>query len=59
MIALVSFALGQNDQGFEWLERGCKEHDPWLRLLKIAPELAAARSSPRYPALLRKVGLED
>jgi len=57
-LALLHFALGENDQGFEWLHKAYEASDSWLRVLKIFPGFASVRSDPRFKALLKKVGLE-
>ena len=56
-IAVVYFVLGENDQGFKWLEKAYEERIG-ERLLKISPALDSVRSDPRYKALLKKVGLD-
>ena len=56
--ALMYFALGENDQGFEWLEKAYEERNPSLCQLKIEPEFDRVRSDPRFIKLLKKVGLE-
>jgi TolB-like protein len=54
------FALGDTEQGFEWLERAYEEHDPFLCFLKVFPlyDILNIRSDPRYVALLKKIGLD-
>lgn len=50
--------LGEPDQAFEWLERAYEERDPWLVWIKVNPAFDRVRSDPRFPDLLRRVGLE-
>jgi len=57
-LALIYFALGKNDQGFEWLEKAYDDHDLGLRLIKVEPAFDSVRSDPRFAALLKKMGLE-
>jgi serine/threonine protein kinase/Tfp pilus assembly protein PilF len=57
-LALIYFALGKNDQGFEWLEKAYDDHDLWLRQINVEPAFDSVRSDPRFKALLKKVGLE-
>ena len=58
-IAIIHFALGENDQGFERLAKAYKERDPWLRKkLKTEPILDNVRSDPRFKELLKKMDLE-
>jgi tetratricopeptide (TPR) repeat protein len=52
------FALGENDQGFIWLDKAYEEHDSWMCDLKVEPLLDSVRSDPRFKALLRKMNLE-
>jgi serine/threonine-protein kinase len=59
-IAVLSFSLGEIDQGFEWLERAYKERDSFLCFLKVDPyyELFNLHSDSRYQEMLKKVGLD-
>ncbi|HVR95310.1 MAG TPA: protein kinase [Thermoanaerobaculia bacterium] len=57
LIAKLHFALGENDQGFEWLQKALDERDQTLLMLKVDPDYAAVRSDARFPRLLQKVGL--
>lgn len=59
MIALVYFALEENDLGFEWLERAYEERNLGLLVIKVWPSLDKVRSDVRYIALLKKMGLES
>ncbi|SRR6266404_1499385 len=56
-VALIHAGLGDNDQAFEWLERGYQKRDAWLIWLKVDPALDRLRSDQRFPDLLRRVGL--
>jgi tetratricopeptide (TPR) repeat protein len=60
LLAVLTFALGENDHAFELLNRGYEERDPWMRLIKIHPtlDLFDVRSDPRYAALLKKMNLD-
>ncbi|MBA7623130.1 Serine/threonine-protein kinase PknD [subsurface metagenome] len=57
-VARFYFALGENDQGFEWLDKAYEERDGLLCVLKIDPECDSVRSDTRFTALLKKMGLE-
>jgi tetratricopeptide (TPR) repeat protein len=57
-IANLYFTLGDNDQGFEWLNKAYEERDPELWYLKVNPSLDEVRFDSRFKALLKKVGLE-
>jgi pentatricopeptide repeat protein len=55
--AWISIGLDQKDQAFAWLERAYAEHDPYLTLLNADPVYDRLRPDPRFPALLKKIGL--
>jgi len=57
-IALLCFTLGENDLGFEWLDKAYKERDHWLLYLNAEPMFDTVRSDPRFTKLLKKIGLE-
>jgi serine/threonine protein kinase/Flp pilus assembly protein TadD len=57
-IALLSFNLGENELGFEWLDKAYKEHEDWLLYLKVEPLFDSVRSDPRFTKLLKKIGFE-
>ncbi|NIM91454.1 MAG: protein kinase [Candidatus Aminicenantes bacterium] len=57
-IALLSFNLGEDELGFEWLDRAYKEHEDWLLYLKVEPLFDSVRSDPRFTKLLKKIGFE-
>jgi len=56
-IALIYTGLGENDQGFEWLEKAKTEHDPFLIYVKTDPNFDGLRGDPRFDSLLHQVGL--
>jgi hypothetical protein len=56
----MSFAvIGEKERAFAWLEKAYQQHDPALAQLKVDPSVDNLRSDPRYPALLKKLGLSD
>ena len=55
--AVYHFSIGENDRGFEWLDKAYEDRDPFLWYMKVDPNLDSVRSDPRYLELLRKVGL--
>jgi hypothetical protein len=57
-LAMVSFSVGENDQGFKWLDKASEDHDNWLCWLRVEPVFDSVRSDPRYIALMKKVGLD-
>jgi tetratricopeptide (TPR) repeat protein len=56
-LAAIYSALGEKARAFEYLDRACDERDHWLVWLKVDPLMADVRSQPRFPELLRRVGL--
>jgi len=56
--ALLCFSLGENDKGFEYLDKESEEPANSIPALKIDPGIDGVRSDPRIDALLRKVNLE-
>jgi serine/threonine-protein kinase len=55
-IALIHFALGETDLGFDWLEKALVQRSGWLVYLNREPRLAAMRSDPRFQDMLRRIG---
>jgi tetratricopeptide (TPR) repeat protein len=54
-LAELYTALGNKDEAMRWLERGYREHDAWLALLKVWPRFDALRSDPRFQELVRRM----
>ena len=42
-----------------WLERGYRERDPQMVLLKSNPAFDPLRSDPRFDDLLRRIGFPE
>jgi eukaryotic-like serine/threonine-protein kinase len=55
--AKIYIGLGDKDQAFTWLEKGYQQHDFWLSFLKGDPIFDSLRSDPRFPDLVRRIGL--
>lgn len=53
LVALIFFALGDMDRGFEWLERGFNERSYWMTFLNVDPMYDSLRYHPRFRRLLR------
>ena len=56
-IALIYAGLGEQDRALAWLEKAAAERDPGLGGLKAYPYWDSLRDDPRFPDLLRRVGL--
>ncbi len=57
-IASVYVALGENDEAFRWLDRAITEHSAPIHSIGFSPEFRALHSDPRFPDLLRRIGLD-
>lgn len=55
--AILLFALGENDRGFELLDKACDFRSRRMVFLKTSPYFESVRQDPRFLALLRRVGL--
>jgi serine/threonine protein kinase/tetratricopeptide (TPR) repeat protein len=53
--AMVSTAMGDNDQAFRWLEKAYRDRDTWLAWCKVDPMLDSLRDDPRFQDLLRRM----
>jgi TolB-like protein len=58
IIACFYFHLGENDRGFEWLERSYSAKEDSILDIKSEIELDGVRTDPRYIDLLKRLGLE-
>ncbi|MBI3840742.1 MAG: hypothetical protein HY297_02105, partial [Thaumarchaeota archaeon] len=57
VIALTYFKLGENDRGFQWLDKAYDGYDRNVYAMTIDYELDGVRSDPRYLAMLKRLGL--
>jgi tetratricopeptide (TPR) repeat protein len=57
VIAAIYAGLGEKDQAFDWLQKGCRDRDENMAQLKATHYWHGLRSDPRYQDLLRCVGL--
>lgn len=58
-LASLYFAIGDKDNGFEFLNKGYEQQDCWLVTIKLGPVYQSISSDPRYNALLKKMNLEE
>jgi adenylate cyclase len=56
LIARIYALLGDLDDCFRWLTRAGKEHRLYLTFWRYAPDMAAVRADPRYPAIVALIG---
>ncbi|UCG51095.1 MAG: protein kinase [Candidatus Latescibacterota bacterium] len=53
-------ALEEKDEAFEWLEKAYREGSYLsIILIRVDPRFECLRSDPRYPSLLRRIGVES
>jgi TolB-like protein/DNA-binding winged helix-turn-helix (wHTH) protein/Tfp pilus assembly protein PilF len=55
LVAEYYTAIGDKDAAMSWLEKGFKERDSWLALLKVWPRFDPLRSDPRFQNLLARM----
>ena len=58
LIASLHSFLGENDKGFEWLERSVSRQEFGPLILRMDESFDGIRSDPRYLSLIRRLGLE-
>jgi TolB-like protein len=56
-VARAYFCLGENEKGFEWLERSYSKREIWLCYIKSSQQLDGVRNDPRYLDLVKRLGL--
>lgn len=56
-IARHYFRLGENDKGFEWLERSYSRRESWLLWVTVDPDFDGIRTDSRYLDLVKRLGL--
>jgi tetratricopeptide (TPR) repeat protein len=56
-LADIHAALGDRESAFRWLDQAASERAFHLIYLKVWPELDPLRSDPRFPALIRRLGM--
>jgi serine/threonine-protein kinase len=59
VIAMHHFCLGENDKGFEWLERSYVKNRGSLIDIQVDWNLNGVRTDPRYLDLLKRLGLDQ
>ena len=57
--AVIYAKLDERDKAFEFLEKALNERTATLLWLKVSPELDSLRDDPRFPDLVRRVGLSQ
>ena len=57
-VALIYIGLRNNDQAFAWLDKAYEERSEYLVYLPTEPMADPLRNDPRFPALLKRLGLK-
>jgi serine/threonine-protein kinase len=57
-VAVALAGLGDRDGAFHWLDRAYRERGSYIIGVRTEPGFAALRSDPRWPRLLRRMGLD-
>ena len=57
LFATVHAGLGEKALALDWLERSCRSRETGMAWIKVHPGLDGLRDDPRFPALVRCVGL--
>ena len=57
-VALIYFGLGENEEGWKWMDKAYEERSYLLTWLKVFPPFDPIRSNPKFQALLEKVGFQ-
>jgi TolB-like protein/DNA-binding winged helix-turn-helix (wHTH) protein/Tfp pilus assembly protein PilF len=55
--ALIYAALNDKDRAFRYLDQGAREKTNWMVWTATDPRWKSIRSDPRFPVLLRQIGL--
>ena len=59
-VALVYFALGEKDRGFEWLMKAFDQRQSYVTWAKVNPLFSdSVRLYPRFKALVARLNLPD
>ena len=56
-IAMAYAGLGDRDAAFRWLDLGYAQRAPYMYWLGAEPGFASLHADPRWPALLRRLGV--
>jgi tetratricopeptide (TPR) repeat protein len=56
-VARIYVVLGDRERAFAWLEKAIAARDDGVLWIKVDPLLDPLRSDPRFPGLVRRVGL--
>jgi serine/threonine protein kinase/Tfp pilus assembly protein PilF len=58
-MATVYFGLGDNEQGFVWLDKAVDAHNWWVCFIPVEPWMDPLRSDSRFQAIIGKMNIPD
>lgn len=56
-VAIAYHWIGDDDAAYEWLERALLAHEHWLAYMHLEPRLRRLRGTPRFEAMIRRIGV--
>src|SRR5438034_8550156 len=56
--AVIQFALGHVDLGFNWLTKACQDRAFELLTIKVDPRFDALKVDRRFESVVRQMGIE-
>src|SRR5204863_8356150 len=56
--ASIHLALGELDEGFDWLDRACQDRSFELSLMKVDPRFDKLRPDPRLAAVVQRLRVD-
>jgi hypothetical protein len=58
-IALIYAGLGENDQAFDWLNKGYEQRAFQMQWMNVEPRWDSLRSDHRFAELIRRMGFPE
>ncbi|OGC93681.1 MAG: hypothetical protein A2W25_06170 [candidate division Zixibacteria bacterium RBG_16_53_22] len=58
-LSLMCFVLGNEEQGFRWLEKAWQMRDSWLCEINVEPVFDNVRLKPQFVRMLTRLGITD
>lgn len=57
IFAELHSSLGESDQALSWLDKACRQRDPYLQWINVSPAADPLRADPRAAELFKRCGL--
>jgi len=58
MIGTIYYSLGEEDKGWEWMQKAYEARDTGLAMWNRCPNMKATRKDSWFVGLLKKLGLD-